>query len=55
MQIVVYNQVATTQQDNYLTSTEKEFYHLQMTLVAGQSEGTLLELIGVSVDVGSMV
>ena len=29
---------------------EKEAHHLQMTLVAGQGEGGLLELVGVGVD-----
>ena len=33
---------------------EQEPHHLQMTLVAGQSEGGLLELVGVGVDPGAV-
>ena len=37
------------------TSIEEVLDHLEVALVAGQSEGTLLELIGVSVDVSSIL
>ena len=40
---------------NIQTCIEKEFDHLQMSLVAGQCEGTLLEFIRVCVDVSSIV
>ena len=37
------------------TSIEEELDHLEVSLVAGEGESALLELIGVSVDVSSVV
>lgn len=49
------NEALTPYSKTTPTCTEEKLDHLQVTFVAGKSEGTLLELIGVGVDVSTIV